>query len=381
MRVPRAAIALSAAVAAVASCASGPESPAIGFTYNWGDDVLERFVQQTVDAATPDGAAAVRVIASRDGGWQAFGASPMAAEVRRAQLLSENPDILVVVGPGGSREALQVAPVYGEAGLAVLVPTATSKLLDASGAHLFRLAANDSVQGAFIAGFADSVLGARSLAVYHVPDEYGIGLAAGIDAAAQQRGLELRERTPVRLLQPCGDAAGRRYYTDLVTELERRGKPDAVALAQRTEEAACFARALRARWPEMPVIAGDGVYLDAVFRNIAGPAADGTYMVAFWHPDLPNDASRAFVAAYRDATGRVPRHGDAVFVDAARLAAAAIHGGARSRADVMQFLADVGTKRPAFDGIIGPISFAPGAARPLYMTRVTHDGSLLLQRP
>ncbi|HRN54304.1 MAG TPA: ABC transporter substrate-binding protein, partial [Gemmatimonadaceae bacterium] len=167
-------------------------------------------------------------------------------------------------------------------------------------------------------------------------------------------------------------------YTDLVDELARRGKPDAVALAQRTEEAACFTRALRQRWPTLPIIAGDGVYLDAVFRNIAGPAADDTYMVAFWHPDLPNEASRAFVSAYREATGRVPRHGDAVFVDAARLAAAAIVGGARSRADVMEYLRAIGSTRPAFDGIIGSISFAPGAARPLYMTRVTPDGSLLL---
>lgn len=384
MRVSRAVLAFLAigTIGSFAACARGPEAPAIGFTYNWGDDVLETFVQQQVDAEAGVGRMPrIRILASRDGGWQAFGASPMAAEVRRAQVLSDNPDVVVVVGPGGSREVLQVAPIYAEAGMPVLIPTATSQLLDHSGDHLFRMAANDSVQGAFIATFADSALQARSIAVYHVPDEYGIGLAAGIVAASTRRGLTLRERTPVRLLQSCGDAAGQAYYDDLAAGLARSGKPDAVALAQRTEEAACFTRALRSRWPELAIIAGDGVYLDRAFRAIAGDAANGTYLVAFWHPSLPGRASQDFVTAFRAATGRLPRHGDAVFVDAARIAAAAIRSGARTRAEVMAYLRGIGTGRPAFEGIIGPVSFAAGAARPLYMTRVTADGSTLMQTP
>ena len=378
MRFRRASLALTALVAVV-SCDARPAAPAIGFTYNWGDDVLERFVQAQVDAdaAGWDGPR-IRIVASRDGGWPAFGASPMAAEVRRAQLLSDDPDVLVVVGPGGSREALQVAPVYAEGGMPMLIPTATSQLLDQSGPHLFRLAANDSVQGAFIANFADSSLGARSLAVYHVPDEYGIGLAAGIAAEAARRGIALRSRTPVRLLQGCADDDGRAYYRDLTTALALAGVPDAVVLAQRTHEAACLTRALRARWPALPILAGDGVYLDAQYREVAGSAAAGSYLVAFWHPALPSETSRAFVEAFVQATGRQPRHGEAVFVDAARLAAAAIRSGARSRADVTAYLRSLGDTRPAFAGIIGPISFAAGAARPLYMTRATADSSILL---
>lgn len=378
MRAPQTILAGLAFVAA-ASCSRGPESPAIGFTYNWGDDVLERFIQQDVDrAVAARGGRAIRVLSSREGGWQAFGASPMVAEVRRAQLLSENPDVLAIVGPGGSREALQVAPVYAEAGLPMLVPTATSQLLEGAGAHLFTMAANDSVQGAFIASFADSALGVRSLAVYHVPDEYGIGLAAGVTAAATARGLEIRERTPVRLLQSCGDEPGRRYYADLVRALGLRGRPDAVVLAQRTEEAACFTRALRARWADLAIIAGDGVYLDATFRGIAGATAVDTYLVAFWHEGLPHEASRRFVEEFRAASGRMPRHGEAVFVDAVRIATAAVLDGARTRDAIAAYLRALGETRPAFDGIIGPISFAPGATRPLYMTRVTAEGSSLL---
>lgn len=378
MRAPRICLA-GLALALAAGCGRGPASPAIGFTYNWDDDALERFIQQDVDReVAARGGPSIRVLSSRTGGWRAFGSSPMTAEVRRAQILADDPDVLVVVGPGGSREVLQVAPLYAEAGVPMLVPTATSQMLDGAGAQLFRMAANDSLQGAFISAFADSALGARSLAVYHVPDEYGIGLAAGIAAAATARGVEIRERTPVRLLQSCLDDVGRRYYADLVRALGVRGRPDAVVLAQRTTEAACFTRALRARWPDLQIIGGDGVYLDATFREIAGAAAVGTYLVTFWHEDLPGETSQRFVAAFRRATGRMPRHGEVVFTDAARVATAAILEGARTRDAITAYLRSLGVTRPAFEGITGPIGFAPGAAHPLYMTRVAADASTLL---
>lgn len=274
-----------------------------------------------------------------------------------------------------------MAPIYGEAGVPMLVPTATSQLLGSAGAHLFLMAADDSVQGAFIAAFADSGLGARSLAVYHVPDEYGIGLAAGVAAAASARGLEVRERTPVRLLQDCDTEQGQRYYADLVRALGLRGRPDAVVLAQRTVEAACFVRALRARWRDLPIIAGDGAYLDGSFRRIAGDAAVGSYLVAFWHPDLPHEASRQFVTAFTAAAGRPPRHGEAVFVDAVGVVTAAILDGARSRDAIAAYLRTLGSTRPAYAGIIGALSFAPGARRPLYMTQAMPVGSRLVPGP
>lgn len=364
-------------LATVLGCGDGASDPAIGFTYNWGDVPLENYIQQELDSA-PGAAAPIRLLASSEGGWEALGSSPMAAEVRRATILAENPDVVVVVGPGGSREALQVAPVYAEYGMPVIVPTATSRLLDSSGTHLFRMVPNDSVQGAFIASFADSVLRVRRLSIFHVPDEYGIGLAAGITGEAAQRDMSIVERTAIRLIQPCGDSTGDRYYTELVAALAQRGVPDAVALAVRTQESACFIRALRLRWPALPVIVGDGTYIDEVLFRVGGPATEGMYLVAFWHPDLPSAASQRFIERYTRVAGRAPRHGDAVFTDAVGLAAAAIRDGARSRADLMRYLRELGSVRPPYDGITGPVSFAPGAPRRLYMTQVRGRSSTLL---
>lgn len=369
----------SVALVTALGCERGAISPAVGFTYNWGDSLLESVAQAEVDRARPPGADSVRLLASRDGGWVAYGNTPLVAEVGRASILAGNPEVLAVVGPGGSREALQVARVYAEASMPNIVPTATSRLLADAGAFTFLLAPNDSVQGAFIASFADSALGVRRLAVFYVPDEYGIGLAAGIAAAAAAEALELLDPIPVRLVQPCLDnAAGAAYYRDVIDELAREGRPDAIVLAARTQEAACLVRELRGRWPAVHILAGDGVYLDTPFFAGAGSAAEGVHLVAFWHPGIPDATSRAFAERFLAATGRRPRHGEAVYIDAAVLAASAIWEGGRTREDVERYLRSLGVTRPAYDGITGAVSFAPGTRRPLWMTRVSGDSSLLL---
>lgn len=359
-------------------CSGGVDRPAIGFTYNWGDAPLERFVDHTLNEGVR-ARDSVRLVFQYTGGWTQYGSSPMAAEVRRASLIAADSEVLAVVGPGGSREALQVAPIYSEAGLAMIVPTGTSRLLADAGPHVLRLAPNDSVQGEFIAAFADTALGAKSLALFHVPDEYGIGLAAGTASTASARGMQVLVRTPIALVQACGGGGdGDAYYARLAADLARRGRPDVVVLAMRTVEAGCLATALRARWPGLALIAGDGVYLDTPLFNVAGTAVDGMYLVAFWHPEIPSAQAREFAVEYRRVTGREPRHGDAIFADGVRLVASVIRDGARTRPAVLRALREIGTRRPAFEGYTGTISFAPGARRPLWMTRIVGRGSILL---
>lgn len=364
-----------AAVVGLASCGE-PSRPAIGFTYTWGDSTLETFLRREINAGV--GGDSIRFVSSRSGGWQSYGTSPLTAEVQRAVELAADPNVLAIVGPGGSREALQVAPIYAQARVADLIPTGTSRLLATAGDYTFVMAPNDSVQGAFLAAFADSALSARRYAIFYVPDEYGIGLATGTASALESRGRAILEREPVRLTQNCEDDAGRNYYRGVAEQLSRRGTPDAVVLALRTVEAACLTSALRARWPRLQLLAGDGVYLDEQFFRRAGTAGEGVYLTAFWHPELPGERSRRFLEEYQAVVGRVPRHGDAVFADAVLLAAEAIRAVGPDRERVADYLRSLGNTRPPYGGISGPVAFTPGFTRPLYMTRVEGSSSRLV---
>lgn len=366
---------------AVASCGRDVREPSIAFTYNWGDPAFERFLQQRLDDTRPAGGDSIRLRVTTEGGWGKYGSSPLVAEVGRATAIAADSSVVAVVGPGGSREVLQVAPVYAAAELAAVIPTATSRLLSQAGPLLFRMAPDDSVQGSFIASFADTALGARRLAIYHSPDEYGIGLAAGTAATARARGLSIVERSPVRLVQPCADPEGAAYYATLVEALKAAAIPDAVVLATRTQETACFTSALRREWPHIHVIAGDGTFFDSSLLRGLGGRGEGMHLVAFWHAEVASAASESFVRDFTRIAGRTPRHGEAMFTDGVMLVAQAIREGAKTRAAVLRYLGRVGSELPAFEGASGQISFAPGAVRNLWMTRLQGDSSVLVRTP
>lgn len=365
----------------VASCDERRAAPAIAFTYNFGDTLLTAYMQAEVDRTRPANGVPIRVLGGDPRSWSQFARTPLAAEVQRATELAANADVVIAVGPGGSREALQVAPIYRAAGLVDVVPTATSRLLATAGEYTLVMAPNDSVQGEFIGAFADSALGARRAAIFYVPDEYGIGLGAGTAAAFRQRGVELLDRIPMRLTLDCvTEAGGPQFYDDLAAELALRGVPDVIVVAARTVEAGCLARALAPRFPRAVLIAGDGTYLEEIFFRRAGPAAQGVHLVTFWHPDLPDSASRHFARTFAARVGRGPRHGEAVFFDATMLAAAAIREAGADRAAVRAWLLSLGRSRPPYQGITGPIEFTPGHRHPMLMARVQGTVSVVVGR-
>lgn len=366
------ALALAFVTAALlTACAGPPVEPAIAFTYNFGDTAFQGFLQEELDRTRPDGGVRLRVTGAEFRREDHPELTTHATELLRASELAADPRVLAVVGPGGSREALQTAPIYREAGVPNLVPNATSRLLAGLSPWTFVLAPNDSVQGEFIGAFADSTLGAERAIVLYVPDEYGIGLAAGTEAAFARRGVTLLDRFPMRITHDCLESPeGEGPYEQLVAQAARRGVPDVAVVAARGVETGCAARALRARFPDVRVLGGDGTYLDDTFLTRAGPAAEGTYLVAFWHPDLDRPGSREFVRGFTARVRRAPRHVDAVFYDGVRLAAAAVWSAGADREAMRAWLEGLGSTHPPFVGIASDIGFGPGKRHGILMTRV-----------
>src|ERR1041385_7263923 len=110
----------------VMACARGPAVPVVGLALDVARPNVGAVAQHTLDRErAPDGRRIV-VGAAADTMHRGPG---LFGELERAIALSRDRDVVVVVGPGGSREALEVAPVYQSAGVADLVPTATSARL------------------------------------------------------------------------------------------------------------------------------------------------------------------------------------------------------------------------------------------------------------
>lgn len=269
----------------------------------------------------------------------------------RAQTVLRVP-LAAVVGHDGSAPSLAASPVYNAARVLQLVPTGTSRLLQTAGPWTLALAPNDSVEGRFIAAFVRGQLRARSVVLFFVNDEYGVGLRDGVREALAGNGTRvLRE---VRY-----DA-----QADLAVLLDaaiRTEVPDVVIVAGYTDGAGRIARLVRDRRLATRVVAGDGAHaLPALITEAAG-AAEGLYLVTFWLPGAGDSTAQRFAQAYRTQFGREPAARDAMAYDALRLVASAIAAVGERPGRVREYLLSLGVSRPRHQGVTGQIGFGAGA--------------------
>src|SRR5258705_1129870 len=92
-------------------------------------------------------------------------------EVDGAGQLTKLPRVVAVLGHQDRRRTLLAAPVYHEAHVPLVVPTATSRTIGTASPRVFPLAPNDFQERAFIPDFATRQTLARTIALqYHNDD-------------------------------------------------------------------------------------------------------------------------------------------------------------------------------------------------------------------
>lgn len=282
-------------------------------------------------------------------------------EVHRAERFAEMPGLVAVVGHGGSRGTLVAAPVYNAAGVPQVVPTSTSRLLQGAGRWTFLLPPSDSVEGALLARFAVEGLQARSISIFYINDEYGVGLRDGAMLELERLGARVIDRVPLGV------------GNDLETLIEAsftRGRPDALIVAGTEGLTGAIARMAVKRIPSMQVIAGDGALAMPELARSAGPAAEAIYGAAFWAPDSASARDQEYVREFRRVTGTAPLPSAAMNRDAIMLVVQAIREVGPDRKAIRAWLERLGTGHQPFDGVTGAITFRREAAPRLRIVRV-----------
>jgi branched-chain amino acid transport system substrate-binding protein len=339
----------------LAGCKREPRVAVIGYAFPlWGTTTVQ--VARDEIASWPAGATPIRIVYD-----SIIQGDPPDIEVMRAQRLAQTPNLVAVVGHGGSRGSLAAAPIYAAAGIPQIVPTGTSRLLRQAGPWAFLLAPDDSTEGALIGRFTAERLGARRVLLFFTNDEYGVGLRDGVLAELAARDIVVLDKVGV---DPSSD------IPTLFEASLRRGIPDVIVVAGRHTETGRVARAAFGRVPRLRVVAGDGALLLPALADLAGPAADSIYVVAFWLADAPDSMSRAFIERYRRVAGHDPSPDDPMNHDALMLLAHAVRTVGPDRAAVRGYLESLGGTRPPYRGITGDITFRRARTLPLVMARL-----------
>lgn len=251
-----------------------------------------------------------------------------------------NEAIIGIVGPAFSGESAAAGPIFAEAGLPTVSPSATNPALAENDWDTFhRALGNDATQGPAAAKYIQDTLGAEAVFVIDDASEYGAGLAGIVE---EELGDTVVDTDTIQ--------AGQTDFGATVTRVGS-SNADTVFFGGYYAEAALLARQLRGSGFEGDFVVADGVK-DPGYLDGAGKAAEGTIITC---PCIPAEdpAVTDFAAAYEEEFGEAPGTYAAEAYDAANIFLDGIAEGIDTREDMLTFVNDYDeagvTKQLAFD--------------------------------
>jgi len=232
--------------------------------------------------------------------------------------------VLGIVGPAFSGESKAVNPLFDEAGLAIITPSATNEALNDNGWKIFhRALAGDDKQGPGIVTYIQNKLAAETVGVIDDASEYGKGIADIV-----------REGLGDKVVASDSIDPAAADFSAAVSKM-KDAAPAAIFFGGYYAEAGKLAKQLRDAGVESTLVFGDGVK-DIGYIEAAGPAAEGSIITC----TCADGGSNAdFAAAYGELfPGETPQTYAAEAYDAANAFLAGIASGAADRAAVLEFL-------------------------------------------
>ncbi len=255
-----------------------------------------------------------------------------------AQQAIDDQTVIGVVGPAFSGESNAAGPIFAEAGLPTITPSATNPNLAENGwATFFRILGNDATQGPAAAKYISETIGSTKVFVMDDASEYGKGLA---DIVTETLGDAVVETDTTQ--------QGEDNFSASITKIKASGA-DTLFYGGYYPEAGKLIKQLRnADWQGQMVV-GDGVK-DEAYVEEGGESTEGTVITC---PCLPPDQAPDFFDAYQAAFDTEPGTYTAEGYDAANVFLAGITDGATEREAMLEFVGSYEgqgvTKEIAFD--------------------------------
>lgn len=182
------------------------------------------------------------------------------------KLISVN-KVPLIIGAFSSRVTLAIAPIAERNKVILLSASATADAIKDAGDYIFRIVPPNKAQGTCAARFALNRLQKKTVAVFHVNDEYGVSLAAEFKKAFETAGGRVVFYEGFAPLQK-----------DFRTSIEKikAAAPEFVYFPGQAGESGLILKQARELGLACPFIGGDGSYSPDLIK-IAGPAAEGTF--------------------------------------------------------------------------------------------------------
>ncbi|WP_380156604.1 branched-chain amino acid ABC transporter substrate-binding protein [Kineococcus sp. R86509] len=260
-----------------------------------------------------------------------------------AQQAIGDKNVIGLVGPAFSGESKVADPIFAEAGLVGVTPSATNPALAENGwKTFFRVLGNDASQGPAAASYITGTLGKQKVYVIDDSSEYGKGLADIV--RGDLKTADVKDNT----IQ-----TGQTDFSAVVADIRASGA-DSVFFGGYYAEGGLLLKQMREAGlssDQVAFISDDGAKDEGLITAAGDTAAEGAYLTC---PCLPPDkAGGTFVADYTAAYGSAPATYSAEGYDAASILMAGVKAGKVTREDLLSFVASYDapgvTKQLKFD--------------------------------
>ncbi|HHY94602.1 MAG TPA: ABC transporter substrate-binding protein [Firmicutes bacterium] len=260
-----------------------------------------------------------------------------------ANKLVNDKKILAVIGHYNSSCTLAGAPIYNKAGLVEISCGSTSPAVSNAGPYTFRVIVTDAFQGDVASKWMIDE-GYKRIAILYENDDYGAGLKDVVSTKVKEYGGEIVGVESYYL----GET---KDFSPYITKL-RGANPDALFIAGLYNEAALIAKQSHAVGWKPPIFGVDGPYNPA-YITLGGEATEGTRLIGFFHPDLPDPMVQQFVADFQKKYNKSMGTYEAYGYDAMLILAEAMERGGTDRESIKNYL----TTLKGFKGVTGVTSF------------------------
>ena len=260
------------------------------------------------------------------------------------KLISQN-NVLAIIGPNASGNAIPAARICEDAGVIMITPWSTNPKTTEGKKFVFRACFIDDFQGQVMGKFARDNLKAQTAAVlYDVASEYNKGIAEFFKKFFEAAG---------------GKVVAFESYTkddkDFSSQLTtiKAANPDVLFLPNYYNEVPLQAQQARRLGLTCPFIGSDSWGSEELLR-LGAKDLEGSFFSTHYAPDIATPKAQKFIKDYETKYGKKPDDVAALTYDSGLLLCAAItKSGALDRKKVRDALATI----QKFEGVTGEMNF------------------------
>lgn len=265
-------------------------------------------------------------------------------------------DVLGIIGPQGSKQAIPAGQVCNDNKTPMISPWSTNPMTTENRPYVFRASFLDRFQGSVVANFAIEEFGARKAAVlYDIGNDYSKGIAEFFKIAFE------------KINGPGSVVAFETFTTkdvDFSAQLTGivKSNADLLYTPQYYNEVPLIVKQAKELGWNKPILGSDS-WGSAELMNLCGDACKGYFFSTHYAAAGAKGATREFIDKYRAKHGYVPDEVAALTWDAINLLCTAIRntGGLSGNIEKdRDAIKDQLAKIKDFDGITGKMTFTTG---------------------